>query len=165
MDSLHTLQAVACSTIRPTFVQCQRKESVLSLPSPCLQHWHQYPDCAIYDGNRFDTTFLSHDLRIARDIRGDTLVVKRDGPPRKFWECRWLHTKGFEDSPHNMTNCILHLCRIVKCWSQMRIMHCCNMQCCAAETWFVGHLLGLPEADWFAKSISFSDESGDYLAL
>ena len=33
---------------------------------------------------RFDTVFLGDQLRIAKDSRGDTLVVERDGPPRTF---------------------------------------------------------------------------------
>ena len=33
---------------------------------------------------RFSNVFVGKDLRIARDSRGDTLIVARDGPPRKF---------------------------------------------------------------------------------
>lgn len=33
---------------------------------------------------RFDTIYLGRTLRVAKDIRGDTLVVERDGPPRSF---------------------------------------------------------------------------------
>ena len=33
---------------------------------------------------RFDTIYLDDTCRVAKDIRGDTLVVQRDGPPRKF---------------------------------------------------------------------------------
>jgi hypothetical protein len=32
---------------------------------------------------RFDTVYMDDDVRIAEDIRGDTLIVARDGPPRK----------------------------------------------------------------------------------
>ncbi|CAL8472039.1 g11581 [Coccomyxa elongata] len=32
----------------------------------------------------FDTIYLGRTLRVAKDIRGDTLVVERDGPPRSF---------------------------------------------------------------------------------
>ena len=32
----------------------------------------------------FDTVFIGEDIRVARDSRGDTLVVARDGPPRHF---------------------------------------------------------------------------------
>lgn len=34
--------------------------------------------------NRFDTIFVNERIRIAQDIRGDTLIVERDGPPRIF---------------------------------------------------------------------------------
>lgn len=33
---------------------------------------------------RFDTIYLDESIRVAKDIRGDTLVVKRDGPPRRY---------------------------------------------------------------------------------
>jgi hypothetical protein len=33
---------------------------------------------------RFDTVYLDEDIRVAKDIRGDTLVVERDGAPRRF---------------------------------------------------------------------------------
>ena len=33
---------------------------------------------------RFDTVWLGSKIRIAKDIRGDTLIVERDGPPRSF---------------------------------------------------------------------------------
>ena len=33
---------------------------------------------------RFDTVYLDRDIRVAKDIRGDTLVVSRDGPPRDY---------------------------------------------------------------------------------
>ena len=33
---------------------------------------------------RFDTVFMDDNIRVAKDIRGDTLVVARDGPPRAF---------------------------------------------------------------------------------
>ena len=36
------------------------------------------------DACRFDTVYLDADYRVAKDIRGDTLVVQRDGPPRRF---------------------------------------------------------------------------------
>ena len=32
----------------------------------------------------FDTVYVDEDVRVARDSRGDTLVVARDGPPRGF---------------------------------------------------------------------------------
>eukprot|EP00892_Ulva_mutabilis_P004221 jgi/Ulvmu1/2170/UM013_0014.1 len=32
----------------------------------------------------FDTVYLDDSVRIAQDIRGDTLIVARDGPPREF---------------------------------------------------------------------------------
>jgi hypothetical protein len=32
----------------------------------------------------FDTVYLDKDIRIAKDVRGDTLIVARDGPPRWF---------------------------------------------------------------------------------
>lgn len=32
----------------------------------------------------FDTVYMDDELRIAKDIRGDTLIVKRDGKPRVF---------------------------------------------------------------------------------
>ncbi|KAG1674848.1 hypothetical protein FOA52_015236 [Chlamydomonas sp. UWO 241] len=32
----------------------------------------------------FDTVYCDGDLRVARDSRGDTLIVARDGPPRWF---------------------------------------------------------------------------------
>ncbi|KIZ03869.1 putative plastid-lipid-associated protein 11, chloroplastic [Monoraphidium neglectum] len=32
----------------------------------------------------FDTVYVDDQLRVAQDIRGDTLVVARDGPPRIF---------------------------------------------------------------------------------
>eukprot|EP00775_Hariotina_reticulata_P010821 gene10821-10978_t len=32
----------------------------------------------------FDTIYCDDDIRIAQDIRGDTLIVSRDGPPRIF---------------------------------------------------------------------------------
>lgn len=33
---------------------------------------------------RFDTVYCDDNLRVAQDIRGDTLIVTRDGPPRIF---------------------------------------------------------------------------------
>ena len=33
---------------------------------------------------RFDTVYLDDQIRVAKDSRGDTLVVERDGPPREF---------------------------------------------------------------------------------
>ena len=33
---------------------------------------------------RFDTVWLGGKIRVAKDIRGDTLIVERDGPPRSF---------------------------------------------------------------------------------
>jgi hypothetical protein len=33
---------------------------------------------------RFDTIYVDDNLRVAQDIRGDTLIVTRDGPPRIF---------------------------------------------------------------------------------
>ena len=32
----------------------------------------------------FDTVYSDECIRVARDSRGDTLVVARDGPPRRF---------------------------------------------------------------------------------
>ena len=32
----------------------------------------------------FDTVYLGDSLRVARDVRGDTLVVRRAGPVRTF---------------------------------------------------------------------------------
>lgn len=32
----------------------------------------------------FDSVYADGDIRVARDSRGDTLVVARDGPPRRF---------------------------------------------------------------------------------
>lgn len=32
----------------------------------------------------FDTVYADADIRVARDSRGDTLVVAREGPPRQF---------------------------------------------------------------------------------
>ena len=32
----------------------------------------------------FDTVYMDDEIRVATDIRGDTLVVARDGPPRVF---------------------------------------------------------------------------------
>jgi hypothetical protein len=32
----------------------------------------------------FDTVYCDDSIRVAQDIRGDTLVVERDGPPRIF---------------------------------------------------------------------------------
>lgn len=32
----------------------------------------------------FDTIYLDKDIRIAKDVRGDTLIVARYGPPRWF---------------------------------------------------------------------------------
>ncbi|CAL5220831.1 g2911 [Coccomyxa viridis] len=32
----------------------------------------------------FDTVYLGNKIRVAKDIRGDTLVVERDGAPRSF---------------------------------------------------------------------------------
>lgn len=32
----------------------------------------------------FDTVYMDEDIRVAEDVRGDTLIVQRDGPPRKF---------------------------------------------------------------------------------
>lgn len=32
----------------------------------------------------FDNVYVDDRYRVARDIRGDTLVVERDGPPRTF---------------------------------------------------------------------------------
>ena len=33
---------------------------------------------------RFETVYLDDDLRIAKDIRGDTLIVENGGPATKF---------------------------------------------------------------------------------
>jgi hypothetical protein len=33
---------------------------------------------------RFDTVYIDNRVRVAKDIRGDTLIVSRDGPPRSF---------------------------------------------------------------------------------
>lgn len=33
---------------------------------------------------RFDTIYVDDRIRVAQDSRGDTLVVARDGPPRRF---------------------------------------------------------------------------------
>jgi hypothetical protein len=33
---------------------------------------------------RFETVYMDEDIRIAFDSRGDTLVVARNGPPRRF---------------------------------------------------------------------------------
>lgn len=33
---------------------------------------------------RFDTIYCDGKIRVAHDIRGDTLVVVNDGPPRIF---------------------------------------------------------------------------------
>lgn len=32
----------------------------------------------------FDTVYVDSSMRIAKDSRGDTLIVSRDGPPRTF---------------------------------------------------------------------------------
>ncbi|KAK9867961.1 hypothetical protein WJX84_006014 [Apatococcus fuscideae] len=32
----------------------------------------------------FDTVYLDETVRVAKDIRGDTLITIRDGPPRSF---------------------------------------------------------------------------------
>jgi hypothetical protein len=32
----------------------------------------------------FDTVYADNEIRVAQDSRGDTLVVARDGPPRRF---------------------------------------------------------------------------------
>lgn len=32
----------------------------------------------------FDNVYVDANLRVARDSRGDTLIVARDGPPRRF---------------------------------------------------------------------------------
>ncbi|KAI3435994.1 hypothetical protein D9Q98_002051 [Chlorella vulgaris] len=32
----------------------------------------------------FDTVYMDDEIRVAQDSRGDTLVVARDGPPRRF---------------------------------------------------------------------------------
>ena len=32
----------------------------------------------------FDTVYVDERIRVARDSRGDTLIVERDGPPRYF---------------------------------------------------------------------------------
>ncbi|BDA47523.1 probable plastid-lipid-associated protein 11, chloroplasti [Coccomyxa sp. Obi] len=50
--------------------QLKLSERSISLP-PFGQGW-------------FDTIYLGRTLRVAKDIRGDTLVVERDGPPRSF---------------------------------------------------------------------------------
>lgn len=34
--------------------------------------------------HRFDTIYVDDQIRVAQDSRGDTLVVARDGPPRRF---------------------------------------------------------------------------------
>lgn len=34
--------------------------------------------------HRFDTVYADKRIRVAKDIRGDVLVVARDGPPRDF---------------------------------------------------------------------------------
>lgn len=41
-------------------------------------------NCDIVCSCRFDTVYLGKSIRVAKDIRGDTLVVERDGPPRSF---------------------------------------------------------------------------------
>jgi hypothetical protein len=33
---------------------------------------------------RFNTVYVDGKIRIAQDIRGDTLIVENDGPPRIF---------------------------------------------------------------------------------
>lgn len=33
---------------------------------------------------RFDTVYMDDRIRIAKDIRGDTLIVANDGPPARF---------------------------------------------------------------------------------
>lgn len=38
----------------------------------------------VSDSCRFDTIYLDDEFRVAKDIRGDTLVVRRGGPPRAF---------------------------------------------------------------------------------
>lgn len=39
---------------------------------------------AVMGGGRFETVYVDQRIRIAKDIRGDTLIVTRDGPPRSF---------------------------------------------------------------------------------
>eukprot|EP00884_Botryococcus_braunii_P020507 jgi/Botrbrau1/713/Bobra.160_2s0036.1 len=37
-----------------------------------------------YGQGWFDTVYIDNRIRVAKDIRGDTLIVTRDGPPRSF---------------------------------------------------------------------------------
>ena len=43
-----------------------------------------HPDTMFMTCARFDTVFLNQQIRVARDIRGDTLICIRDGPVREF---------------------------------------------------------------------------------
>ena len=42
------------------------------------------PDTMLVTCARFDTVFLNQQIRVARDIRGDTLICIREGPVREF---------------------------------------------------------------------------------
>eukprot|EP00877_Chromochloris_zofingiensis_P002630 jgi/Chrzof1/12368/Cz06g31320.t1 len=61
----------------PQRVQFQFKSAKLKLPN---RDFNLPP----YGKGWFDTVYLDDDIRIAQDIRGDTLIVGRDGPPRIF---------------------------------------------------------------------------------
>ncbi len=41
----------------------------------------QQPVCSLL---RFDNVYVDEEVRIAKDVRNDVLVVERDGPPRIF---------------------------------------------------------------------------------
>eukprot|EP00951_Prasinocladus_malaysianus_P046369 scaffold638592_cov56-Prasinocladus_malaysianus.AAC.1 len=45
--------------------------------------WPQFVSyhCVVH---RFESIYLDDKIRIAKDIRGDTLIVAKDGPPRIF---------------------------------------------------------------------------------
>ena len=49
------------------------------LPAPA-----DTPLLSLFLPNRFDTVYIDEQIRVAQDSRGDTLVVARDGPPRRF---------------------------------------------------------------------------------
>ena len=46
-------------------------------------HAHLASHCG-WRARRFDTVYMDDKIRIAKDIRGDTLVVANDGAPKRF---------------------------------------------------------------------------------
>jgi hypothetical protein len=60
--------------------RCEFKFRAASLNRPHDESWKVPP----FGKGWFDTVYVDNKIRIARDIRGDTLIVAREGPPRWF---------------------------------------------------------------------------------